>query len=576
MKKTITHYLRSSLERPAHWTAIRFKRRQAWIELNWSDYYRSCESIGLGLLKLGVERGDRVAILSNTRWEWAALDMGILGIGAVTVPVYQSYRAEELEYLLNHSDVKVLVVEDKSQLKKYEAIQKKCKSVKTVVQIEPNEDLPAGVFSWDDLINRGSELAKAEGADRFAQECEKAQLDDLATIVYTSGTTGEPKGVMLAHRQILSEVEDVVNVLPISPKDSTLSFLPYAHVMGRVEMWLHMYLGFTLNFAESIDKLRGNLKETRPTVILGVPRVFEKIYSGILTQLEGAPWRKKIFQVLNGSQNPLGRLAADQLIFKPIREGLGGRLRFVVSGGAPLEKSLADFFKKADVLLLEGYGLSETAAAIALNTPDNYEFGTVGAPLPDVKIMIAPDGEILVKSDKVMKGYYRDEQATKEAFKDGYFCTGDVGEFNSLGHLKITDRKKDLIKTAGGKYIAPQKLEGMLKMHPAISNVLIHGDRKKFVVALLTLNEPYIKALAKEKNWAYRDYRHLTQLPEIREVVRKIVAQVNANLASFETIKNFSILPDDFSIDRGELTPSLKVKRKICDDRYSQEINELY
>lgn len=570
---TLLHYLQASLERPADWTAIRFKRHRSWIELNWRDYYRSCESVGLGLAALGVQRGDRVAILANTRWEWTALDMGILGLGAVTVPIYQSYKPDELEFVLKHSESSVLVLEDASQLKKWDVIARRCPSVKAVVIIDSPEDLPKGVLSWDHFLKGG----EAKDAGLFKKSCAEAGLKDLATIVYTSGTTGEPKGVMLTHEQIISEVEDVVNNLPISMKDSTLTFLPYAHVAGRTEMWLHVYLGFTLNFAESIDRLRANLAEVKPTVILGVPRVFEKIYAGILTQLEGSPLRKKMFNWLKGESGILSGLLADKLIFSNIRKGLGGRLRFVVSGGAPLEKSLADFFDRAGILLLEAYGLSETTAAITLNTPSHHEFGTVGGPLTDVDIQIAEDGEILVKSKKIMVGYYKNEEATREAFtEDGYFKTGDVGEWTRKGNLKITDRKKDLIKTSGGKYIAPQKLEGLLKMNPLISHVLIHGDRKKYVVALITLNESYAKALAKENKWAFRDFKALSQSNEIREEVRKCVAHVNSELASYETIKNFAILPEDFSIDSGELTPSLKVKRKVCDERYAARIAELY
>jgi long-chain acyl-CoA synthetase len=255
---------------------------------------------------------------------------------------------------------------------------------------------------------------------------------------------------------------------------------------------------------------------------------------------------------------------------------LVGRLRFVVSGGAALDPKLADFFSKAGLLILEGYGLTETTAAISTNTPGAYQFGTVGKPMSDVEIKIAADGEILVKSQKVMTGYYKNEEATREVLKDGYFHTGDVGELNEQGFLRITDRKKDLIKTSGGKYVAPQKLEGLLKTVPLISHALIHGDKRKYVVALVTLNEPYAKALAKENNWTYRDSKALAQLPEIKETVRKAVAQVNTQLASYETIKNFAILPDDFTIERGELTPSLKIKRRVCDERYRDVLEQLY
>ncbi len=572
----ITHYLLDAVQRPATWIAIRYKRHKNWLELTWADYYRSCEAVGLALLASGVKAGDRVAVLSNTRWEWAACDFGILGVGAVTVPIYQSNRAEEVEFVLNNSEAKVLILEDQAQLRKWEQIAKRCKSVETVVCIHPPTELPPTVQSWDDFLNKGIEKFKDQ-PEEFANRIRKNKLEDLASIVYTSGTTGEPKGAMLTHTQIISEVEDALKAFPISQRDSTLCFLPFAHVLGRVELWLHTYVGFTLNFAESIDRLKSNLAETKPTVIIGVPRIFEKIYAGLLTQIEGHAWRKRVFEWLNsGGGGLFNRQLADVLLFRKLREGLGGRLRFVVSGGAALEPKLAEFFHKAGLLILEGYGLTETTAAITCNTPGSYQFGTVGRPMTDVEIKIAADGEILVKSDKVMKGYYKDEASTEQVIQNGYFHTGDVGEFTKDGFLRITDRKKDLIKTSGGKYVAPQKLEGLLKTVPLISHALIHGDRRKYVVALITLNEPYAKTLAKENGWTYRDLKALSQLPEIRENVRKAVAQVNTQLASYETIKNFAILPEDFTIERGELTPSLKIKRRVCDERYKDVLEGLY
>ncbi len=573
-QKPITHHFASAQQRPKEQIAIRFKRHKAWIELNWNDYYRSAEAAGLGLRSLGVSPGDRVALLSNTRWEWAALDFAILGIGAVTVPVYQSHRADEIEYVLQTTQARVLVLEDFSQWRKWESISKRCRFVEHIVFIHPPEDLPPGVLTWDDLCARAMQNPTG---DEFHTLCQHVRIDDLATIVFTSGTSGDPKGVMLSHAQILSEVEDIAKAFPISHEDSSLSFLPYAHILGRVELWLHTYVGYTLNFAESIDRLRTNLAETKPTVMIGVPRVFEKIYSGLLSQIEGHPLRRTLFQWLHAADHWPQTLLADKLIYSKLREGLGGKLRFVVSGGAPLEPLLADFFKRAGLLILEGYGLTETTAAICANTPSDYRFGSVGKPLGDVRIKIASDGEILVKSQKIMTGYYANAEASQAAFdKDGYFLTGDIGEVDAQGFLRITDRKKDLIKTSGGKYVAPQKIEGLLKLNPLISHVLIHGDRKKYVVALVTLNESFAKQLAKNKGWSFRDFRALTQIPEMRESVKKIIADVNAQLASFETIKNFAILPEDFSLEKGELTPSLKIKRKACDEKYHQYIEELY
>ena len=571
----ITYHLMTALDRPSHWVAVRFKRHKQWLELSWREYYRRCEAIGLGLKALGVERGDRVAILANTRLEWAVADFGALAIGAVTVPIYQNSLPEEIEHIVQDSKPTVIVLEDESQLKKWESIAKRCKSVRHAIVMQGSDDLGEQVLAWEELSELGIATARQK-PEAFRKAIEKTKLEDMATIVYTSGTTGSPRGAVLTHEQVLSEAEDLTRAFPISPMDSTLSFLPYAHVLGRIELWLHTYTGFTLNFAESIDRMKANLPETKPTVMIGVPRIFEKIYSGLLSQIEGHPVRKRVFDWVNAREGWLEKLVAERLIFSPLRQGLGGRLRFVVSGGAPLEPSLADFFRRAGLLILEGYGLTETTAAITVNTPTSYRFGTVGRPLRDVEIKLAKDGEILVKSKKVMREYFNDPEATADAFENGYFRTGDVGECTGDGFLRITDRKKDLIKTAGGKYVAPQKIEGLLKLNPLVSHALIHGDRKKYIVALLTLNESYAKTLARENGWSFRDYKSLCQSAEIQELARKVIAQANAQLASFETIKNFAILHEDFTVEGGELTASLKVKRRVLDEKYKDTIEALY
>ena len=574
-RRPITHHLLTAIERPAHWIAVRFKNHRHWLELSWREYFQRCEAAGLGLRALGVKRGDRVAIVSETRWEWAAVDFGTLAIGAVTVPIYPSSLPEEIEFILQSASPRVLVLEDQSQLKKWESIAKRCKSVEQIICIDEVEESSFSIIDWDQWTEMGVRRT-AEHPQEFRHEIEKTKLKDLATIVYTSGTTGEPRGAVLTHEQILSEVEDLTRAFPISPIDSSLSFLPYSHVLGRVELWLHTYAGFTLNFAEGIEQLKQNLREIRPTVMIGVPRIFEKIYAGLLAQIEGHPVRRNLFNWINSHDGWLNNLLADRLVYSRLREGLGGKLRFVVSGGAPLEPQLADFFRKAGLLILEGYGLTETTAAITVNTPTSYRFGSVGRPLSDVEIKLAEDGEILVKSKKVMREYYKNPAATEAAFVDGFLRTGDVGEFTGDGFLRITDRKKDLIKTAGGKYVAPQKLEGLLKLNPLISHSLIHGDRRKYIVALVTLNADYAKSLAREKGWSFRDFRSLCQSSEMQSEVRKIIAQTNAQLASFETIKNFAIIAEDFSVERGELTASLKVKRRVLDEKYKDTIEGLY
>ncbi len=576
-KKPITHHFLTAAERPSDLVALRFRRHKSWLELSWQEYYRRAEAVAVGLDSLGIQPGDRVAILANTCWEWAVLDFAIMGIGAVTVPIYQSSRAEEVEYILAHSGARLLIVEDQTQLRKWESISKRCRGVEKIIVLQSKDtDIKTPhVLLWDEFLDFGA-TAAVKKPEFYKQRLRKSRLDDLATVVYTSGTTGAPKGVRITHKQITAEVEAIAKAFPISTQDSTLSFLPYAHVLGRVELWLHAYVGFTLNIAEGADRLRQNLRDTRPTAMIAVPRIFEKIFSGVMTEIEGRPLRRGVFQWLSrGGLRGAKNLVLDKLVFAKLRDSMGGRLRFAVSGGAPLESKIAEFFNRAGILVLEGYGLTETTAAITINTPSANRFGSVGRPLSHVEIKVAEDGEILVKGDVVSPGYYKDD-GESGAFSNGYFHTGDIGEWTADGFLRITDRKKDLIKTAGGKYVAPQKLEGLLKLDSLISHALIHGDRKKYVVALLTLDEEAAKKLARRRGWTFRDFKSLTQTHEMRDHVRKIVAQTNSQLSSFETIKQFAILPQDFSVESGELTPSLKVKRRVCDERYRDTLEALY
>lgn len=591
MSETITQVFLKAQSRPDSQVAARYKFKKQWQEKSWKDCYGLAEIIGSALISMGMRPTDRIALLANTRFEWWITDFGIMGAGLITVPLYQSSRAEDVEYILNNSEARVLILEDASQVKKWNQVSTRCPKVEKVVCIQSYPDLPDEILSWEEFLEEGENHLETSPSS-YREQIEKSSRDDIATILYTSGTTGQPKGVVLTHRQIMSEVEEVFPMVGVDHRDESLSFLPYSHVLGRIEAWGSVYAGFTLNFAESIERIRVNLSEIRPTILVAVPRIFEKIYAGILGQVETHPLRSKIFnwalsvgrQVsecrLQKKSLPLPLLGkyllAQKLVFEKLKEKMGGRLRFAVSGGAPLNPELARFFHAADLLLLEGYGLTETTAAITVNTPFDYRFGTVGKPIGDVKIKIDTDGEILVKSDKVMREYYKDEASTAEVFTDGFFRTGDIGELTEDGFLRITDRKKDLIKTAGGKYVAPQRLENLLKLDPLISNVLIHGDQKKYIVALITLSEDVLLNFAKEEELSYQDVASLTRHEKVLHRVREAVAEANSQLASFETIKNFAVLEKDFSIEEGEITPSLKVKRKFCDQKYKDVIESLY
>lgn len=591
MGQTICDYLLEARTVRPHKVAMKYKRQRVWHNLTWNEVYLQCENVASSLAKLGIQSEDRVALLSNTRPEWVFTDLGIMALGAITVPIYQSSVEEEAQFIINDSKPKILILENALQVKKWQALQSQCPSVETVVCIEPFSELPDEILSWEEFLDEGADPITSQ-LDFLSRHIAKLSLDTVASIIYTSGTTGSPKGVVLTHQQIVSEVTEAFDLFDITDEDCSLSFLPYAHVLGRIEAWGSIYKGYTLGFAESIERIRFNLLEVAPTMLVAVPRIFEKLYVAITTQVEANPLQNKIFgwatrvgKTVSLAQNNcedvdfvdlLQYQAAKQLVFKKIMKKLGGRLRFAISGGAPLDPEVGLFFHSIGLMLLEGYGLTETTAAVCVNTPLQYRFGTVGKPIGDVNIKIADDGEVLIRSKKVMKEYYKNPEATSQAFVDGYFATGDIGVVESDGFLKITDRKKDLIKTANGKYVAPQKIEGLLKLNRFVSHALIHGDKKKYIVALITLNEPETFAFAKSQNLSFQNLATLSQNPIIHNQIKKIIADVNAQLASHESIKNFAILTKDFTIEDGELTPSLKVKRKFCDQKYQSVIEQLY
>lgn len=588
-EKTLAHSLMKMQLRDKN-PAIKFKKDGQWQELTWSNYYKKITQFGNALLSMGIQPGDRIAIMSNTRYEWAISDLAIIGIQAITVPIYHNSTPEDVEFIINNAEVKILICEGKSTVKTWNLVSQKCLSVKKVICYEKSA-CDGEIQHWDELVKIGDAYLGKHPRE-FQSRCETIQPNTIASILYTSGTTGKPKGVVISHTQIISEVAEAFYLFNVGEDDTSLSFLPYAHILGRVELWGHVYTGYTIAFAESIDRLRQNLLEVKPTVIIAVPRIFEKIYSAIWSQVETQKMKLKLFNwALNiGKQVghlrmthqsiPLNLLAqfelAKKLVLGKIASAFGGRLRFAISGGAPLAKEIAEFFHAADLLVLEGYGLTETTAAITINTPFNYKFGTVGRPIGDVKIKIAEDGEILIKSNKVMVEYYKNPEATAEVMKDGWFCTGDIGELSPNGELRITDRKKDLIKTAGGKYVAPQRIENLLKLTPMIGHVLIHGDQKKFIVALMTLDRILLEQYAKENQISFQNWTELVDHPQIQDVVRKAVADANSHLASFESIKKYMVLGCEFSVESGELTPSLKVKRKYLDKKFEKEISTLY
>jgi long-chain acyl-CoA synthetase len=574
---------------PKH-VAVKFKASNKWIEKSWKEYYQDIETMGAALLSLGIKPGDRIAIMANTRYEWSVSDYAIFGIKAITVPIYQNNIAEDVEYILNNSKARFLICETRGPLKTFESIQAKCPHVEKILLMDTSHS-PSEHVSWNQLMKIGQEYL-AKNPTCYKDLCATLKTDDIATILYTSGTTGLPKGVVLTHLQAFNEVSEAFPFAGAVPSDVSLTFLPYAHILGRIEHWGHMFIGFTMAYAESLEKVRNNLADVRPTILVSVPRIFEKIHSAILAQVQTQPLKLKLFNwavevgrevgeyKLSGQILPLAVLAkyelAKKLVLGKITEAFGGRLRFAISGGAPISKEIAMFFHSAGILILEGYGLTETTAAITVNTPFNYRFGSVGRPIGDVELKVAADGEILVKSSKVMREYYQNPDATKEAFTDGWFHTGDIGEIMPSGDLRITDRKKDLIKTAGGKYVAPQRLETLLVLSPYISHALIHGDQKKYIVALIFPDQPAVTALAKDKGIKFNSWDELVTSPFVEELVRSAVAEANSQLASYESIKKHIIMRNELTVENGELTPSMKLKRKKLDQKFTAEIEKMY
>jgi long-chain acyl-CoA synthetase len=577
-------------------TAQRVKATGGWHDVPWRELGDEVRGIALGLIALGRQPRDAVGILSQTRAEWVRADFAILSIGGVTIPVYPTYPPETLAYIARDSETRTLFVEDAQQLRKALAAAPEIPSLDTIVVIQGAA--PAGdgsgrprVLDWQALraLGRGP-----HAPDALEQRLRAIKSGDVATIVYTSGTTGPPKGVVQTHGNHLAALDMIAKATGVREGDTHLLFLPLAHSFARMESFLGIRLGLITAFAESIERLPENLREVSPDFICSVPRVFEKVYAKILSGVAAAPsLRRGIFHWAMSVGRRASRLErdgrpiparvgvqrkmADRLVFGKLRAALGGRLRFCVSGGAPLSQEIAEFFHAAGILILEGYGLTETCPILASNHPEGYKFGTVGRPFAGIDLKIAEDGEILARGPNIAQGYYRKQEETAAVFEPGgWFHTGDVGEIDRDGYLKITDRKKDLIKTSGGSYIAPQHIENLLKGDPFVSQALVEGDRRPYPVALLTVNAEELGKLARERGLGDKRAAELVSHPAVMERVRRIVDGVNEHLASYAKVKRFAVLPADFTQEGGELTPTLKVKRRDVRAKHADLIDSLY
>ena len=557
------------------------------------ELFDEVRDLSLGLESIGVRAGDRVAILSDSRPEWTVVDLAVLTAGAVTVPVYATLPANQVGYILAHSGARVVVAADDGQAAKVREERQRLPALDTVVVMDAGTDGPDDEFALPALIERGHRRLMTEnGLGRtFKERAQAIEPDALATIIYTSGTTGRPKGVMLSHRNFIANIVDVDRVIEITDEDTALSFLPLSHAFERMVVYLYLYKGATVAFAEAIETLGRDVQRVRPTVMTGVPRVYEKLRARIIEAVAAAPRvRQALFawavgvghaaataRLAGAAPGALTRLqlpVADRLVLSKIRARTGGRLRFVVSGSAPLGREVAEFLYAVGLPVIEGYGLTETSPALTTTPLERARPGSVGVPLASVQLRIAGDGEVLARGPNVMVGYYDDPEATAAAIRDGWFHTGDIGRIDADGYLTITDRKKELIVTAGGKNVAPQPIEALLKRDPVVAEAVLIGDRRRFIAVLLVPDFPTLAQRVPAAAGAGRD--DLVKRADVRAVFQPIVERANSELASFEQVKTFAILPAEFSVGGGELTPTLKVRRRIVEARWNEVIEALY
>ena len=575
----------------------RFPHREGWQTYTWTESLKLVREIALGLVSLGIKKGDRIAIYSANRVEWCLIDWANICVGALTVPVYASNTPAEVDGLLEHSEATLLFVDNSERWAKLNSSGLAAPSLKCVVLIDsPSVDPPRSdaleLFSLERIRELGRQYAVAN-KNSFDQMVDSLCPQDDLTIVYTSGTTGEPKGVLTTHSHYLFMVEAAASAIPSIEEEVTLQFLPFAHSFGRLEHFMVVAKGYTCGFARSMETLARDFLVIRPTILFSVPRIYENVYSRIKSRAASSGFiRNLIFQwalsvgkqlsrrQIDGIKIPwwlkMARSIAHGLVFAKIHEAFGGRLRLAISGGAPLAPEIAEFFHTVGVLVLEGYGLTETSTVSHVNRGHHFRFGTVGLPLDGVECRIASDGEILLRGRNIFKGYYRDPKGTRDVLDaDGWFHTMDVGEIDEDGFLRITDRKKDLIVTSGGKNIAPQMIENLLKTDPLFSEVMVLGDRSSHLFALITLDGTEVMGWARKQELELSGVEEAATHPKVIGLVRERVRQLNKRLASFEAIRDFRILPHDFTLGQGELTPTLKLRRQIVMEHWKELVEDM-
>jgi long-chain acyl-CoA synthetase len=588
-------------------TAVVFKEgKEPYRSMTWGEFGVLAQNLAFGLASMGLEPGNTAAVMSATSYKWVAADLSILCNAAVSVPIYPTSASGDVQHILVNSEAKFLFVQDEKLLAKVLKVRADVPNLKKVILMEPlRKGKTLDEFASQSGIDRDFITdfpSVCEAGERFSAErpyliqerVNGIKFGDLATIIYTSGTTGTPKGVMLLNSTILSVIYDLPGIIPINEDDEYLSFLPLSHVFERVCGEFYWLLnGAALAFAEGMEHLPKNMQEAQPTVMLVVPRLLEKIYTKVMNGVQGASpraqrlihWalgvgREVVWHKAQGKPIRIGLEAknwvADKLVFRKMRERIGKRLRMVVSGGAPGTPEVMEFFNAIGIDVLEGYGLTETAAPTNVNRIEKNKVGTVGPTLPSVQMRVAEDGEVLFKGPTICPGYFKGPEMTKEVFTDGWFHSGDIGTVDKDGYLKITDRKKDLIVNSAGKNIAPQKIEAVLRTVPFVSQAVVFGDKKKTLVALLTLEEQAVMEFAKEHGWNYATYRELSQSRELKRYLKNEISERSHNLADYEQVRNLAVLPEDLTVESGELTATMKIKRNVLKQKYKDVVEGLY
>jgi len=573
--------------------ALNHKSDEDWIHIAAEDFVERVRNVALGLADLGIKPGDRVALLSENRPEWSIADLAILSLGGINVPIYTTQAVDQIRYILTDSGTRAIFVSNRKLFKHAQEALEGLDFLEKIIFFDEsaNETIPRSTTLA--AVAKAGQERSINKPSAFSAYLNAIRPDDLATIIYTSGTTGAPKGVMLTHANFVSNVLTISGELPISSTDTALSVLPLSHIFERTGFYIFCYCGVSVYYTASFDQVAENLREVKPTVMTAVPRLFEKVYHRIIKKgLSQKGWKRKVFErsltvgqrygeardkrKLIGPALAMQQKMASSLVFSKWREGVGGRLRYFVSGGAPLSPALSYAFLAAGIPILQGYGATESCI-VSANRPDNNRVGSVGLPFAGIEVKIAGDGEILLRGPNVMRGYYGHPEETASVLNDGWFATGDVGHVDKEGHLYITDRKKDLFKLSNGKYVAPQQIESLLKQSEFVSQVVIVGAGRKQPAALIVPEWEALRQALSEANETFpTDRASLAQLPAAVKIVQKDVAQLTRELADYERIRRIALLPDEFTIDRGELTPTLKVKRRIIDEKFGELIETLY